>query len=153
MLATRVALSFAQDYPVLGAILIVPIFDTNPTDKPDPWGENAGTPGLTADRLLGGLEPTFREVSRDDWYYNPSKMPDHVVQELPPMAIALAKFDILYKQGKQFCEEHLQHRHDMRWKTFDGIHQVKDMDQVTAEGRLLREYIVDWCRRTYDVLY
>lgn len=54
--------------PPLGLILIVPLLDTNPATKPDPWGENAISPGLTSDRIMRGLDQSCERVSSDKWY-------------------------------------------------------------------------------------
>ena len=132
-----------ETFPVLALGLIVPLFDTNPGSKQDQWGRNENVPGLNTRYLLSSLDETFKGVSRDDWHHNPSKMPNSFRKKLPPMCIALAEFDPLYRSGKEFADQQeVLVGQKICFKEFKGIHQVKDMHQHTEEGRKLREYLV-----------
>jgi acetyl esterase/lipase len=133
----------AEKFPVLALGLIVPLFDTNPSSKQDPWGKNEDVPGLSTRYLLSSLEETFKGVSRHDWNNNPSEMPDFVREKLPPMCIAVAEFDPLYRSGKEFADrQKALAEQKIAYMEFRGIHQVKDLHQETAEGRNLRAYLV-----------
>jgi hypothetical protein len=137
-----------ETFSVLALGLIVPLFDTNPGSKRDPWGKNENVPGLNPHDLLSSLDKTFEGVSRDDWHNNPSKIPDSVRLKLPPMCIAVAEFDPLYLSGKVFVDrQKVLGEHRVCYKVFRGVHQVKDLD--TAERHNLRKYLVECFYRLF----
>ncbi|KAK5074561.1 hypothetical protein LTR70_010157 [Exophiala xenobiotica] len=117
------AIAARNDEPVYGLIALVPLIDTDPNLADDPWGDNENTVGLTSNRLLSDLEAAFNDDPRfrDHWHGNPYKMPDDVSEfkeRLRTRGVKVGGIEV------------------------DGLHQVKDMDQVTAAGRKARQYIL-----------
>lgn len=60
---------------------------------------------------------------------------------LPSTIMVFAKLDILYKWQVEFKNRLEALGVVVSWKEVDGLHQVKDMDQVTEAGREVRRYI------------
>jgi len=134
---------------VLALGLVVPLFDTDPGSKQDPWGKNGNVPGLDTAYLLSSLDETYKGVSRDEWENNPSKMPYSVRKTLPPMFIVTAIFDPLYPSGKEFADYQTELVKDAVWyMEVDSIHQAKDLHNYTAEGDKLRTSLVE-CYRSF----
>lgn len=135
--------------PVYGLITLVPVINTDPDLTNDPWGKNERTVGLTPEQLLEDLKLVFQGElpdDRDHWHCNPLKMPDEVVRMLPAMIMVSAKLDILYQSQVAF-KNRLQARGvKVDWSDFDGLHQMKDMDQVTDAGRAVRQHVTQKSR-------
>ncbi|KAK5083833.1 hypothetical protein LTR05_006339 [Lithohypha guttulata] len=138
------AIAARNDEPVYGLIALVPLIDTDPNLAGDPWGDNENTVGLRPTRLLSDLNAAFNDDPRfrDHWHGNPYKMPDDVVSMLPRTIILSAKLDILYRSQSKFKERLRTRGVKVSGIEVDGLHQVKDMDQVTAAGRKARQYIL-----------
>jgi acetyl esterase/lipase len=68
-------------------------------------------------------------------------MPDEVVRVLPSTTMVFATLDILYKSQVEFKNRLQAQGVEVGWKEVDGLHQVKDMDQVTGAGRAVRQYV------------
>ena len=123
---------------------MVPLVDTDPDLADSPWGDNEGTVGLTPNRLLGDLGTVFEGIDpllRNHWHSNPRKIPEEVVRELPRTVMALGKLDILYKSQVKFANLLRTQGVELDCMEVAGLHQVKDMDQVTAAGCSVREYV------------
>ena len=130
--------------PVCGLITLVPLTNTDPHLADDPWGENETTIGLTPDQLLGELRLAFEGEHpdyRDHWHSNPWKMPDEVVRMLPTVIMVSAKLDILYQSQVAFKNRLQAQGVKVDWRAFDGLHQVKDIDQVTEAGCAVRQHV------------
>ncbi len=133
-----------NEIPAYGLIGLVPLIDTDPDLAKDPWGDNESTVGLTPDRLLGDLRTVFEAEypgCRDHWHSNPSKMPDEVIRMLPRTFMVSAKLDILYQSQVELSNRLQAQRVEVDCPEVVGLHQVKDMDQVTEAGRRVRRYI------------
>ncbi|KAK5074437.1 hypothetical protein LTR70_010238 [Exophiala xenobiotica] len=145
-LAILIAAIMARNHELLyGVIALVPLIDTNPDLAASPWGENENTIGLTPRRLLEDLDAAFRDEDpefRLHWHSNPRKMPDYVMNQLPTVIMVLAKLDILYPSQVEFKTRLEDQGVNLSWIEVDGLHQVKDMDRVTAAGREVRQYIL-----------
>ena len=130
--------------PAFGLIALVPLIQTDPDLADNPWGENESTLGLTPDRLLSDLKTTFDGKypdCRDHWHSNPYKMSDEVVRMLPsPTIMVFAALDILYESDVEFKNRLQANGVKVSWMKANGLHQVKDMDQVTEAGRKVRQY-------------
>jgi acetyl esterase/lipase len=125
---------------------LVPLIDTDPDLADNPWGENEGTLGLTPAPLLGDIKTIFEGEHpnfRDHWHSNPCKMPDEAVIMLPKTIMVSARLDILYKSQVRFKDRLQAQGVEVGWMEVDGLHQVKDMDQVTKAGRAVRQYVTE----------
>lgn len=123
-------------------IAIVPVVQTHP-DRENPWGENERTPGLTPERLLTDFEIAFKGVEanfRDHWHGDPSKMSDEIIHKLPRIIMVSATLDILHISQAKFANRLQTQGVEVRWKTVDGLHQVKDMYQTRA-GQEVADYV------------
>ena len=123
--------------------MLVPLVNTDPSRTSDPWGENAGTIGLTQEQLLRDLSTAFESKhpdSREHWHSNPCKMPSEVMRLLPHSHIVIAKLDILYLSQVAFKNRLQAEGVKLHAIEVDGLHQVKDMDQETEAGRQVRDY-------------
>jgi acetyl esterase/lipase len=124
---------------------LVPLLDTAPDLADNPWGDNDNTIGLTPDRLLGDLRTVFEGKypdCRDHWHSNPSKMPDEVLRVLPRTVMVSATLDILHKSQVLFSNRLRDQEVEVDWMEADGIHQMKDMSQVTVAGGAVRRYVM-----------
>ena len=132
-----------QGEPAHGLITVAPLVDTNPGYAVDAWGENIDSLGLTPLRLLGELRRLFESnlADRNHWRYNPSRMPSWVIQTLPETVMVLATLDPLYKSQMKFWSHLNAEGIKVHWLAVDGLHMVKDMDQVTEAGRQVRQYV------------
>ena len=125
-------------------IALVPLINTDLDLADNSWGENESTLGLTPDRLLGDLKTTFEGRHpdyRNHWHSNPYKMPDEIIRMLPKTIMVFATLDILYKSQVEFKNRLQAQGVEVDWIEVDGLHYVKDMDQVTKAGRAVRQYI------------
>ena len=125
-------------------INLVPLVDTEPDLSDNPWGENEKTPGLRPNRLLDDLKTLFEGEHPDfrkNWHFNPFKMPDEVVKELPRTIMVFGTLDILYKSQVKFKNRLQAQGVEVDCMEVDGLHQVKDMDQVTEAGRKVWQYV------------
>lgn len=149
-LAILLAAIMSQNHELLyGIIAVVPLIDTDPNLAAGPWGKNENTIGLTPRRLLADLDAAFRDKDpgfRVHWHNNPRKMPDEVMKKLPTVVMVLAKLDILYPSQVKFKARLEDQGVNLSWIEVDGLHQVKDMDRVTAAGRKVRQYILEASR-------
>jgi acetyl esterase/lipase len=68
-------------------------------------------------------------------------MPDKVVRMLPRTIMVFATLDILYKSQVEFKNRLQAQGVEVGCMVVDGLHQVKDMDQVTEAGRAVRQYV------------
>ena len=137
------ALASQNKEPAFGLIMLVLLFDTDPSRTNDPWGDNAGTVGLTQEQLLRDLSIAFEgnhPDSREHWHSNPWKMPGEVMRLLPHSRMVIAKLDILYSSQVTFKIRLQAEGVRLHAIEVDGLHQVKDMDQGTEAGRQVREY-------------
>ena len=123
--------------------MLVPLINTDPSRTSDPWGENAGTIGLTEEQLLRDLSTVFEGEhadSREHWHSNPCKMPGEIKKLLPYSHMALAKLDILYPSQLAFKDSLQAEGVKLDAIEVDGLHQVKDMDRETKAGQQIRHY-------------
>jgi len=123
---------------------LVPLLDTAPDLADNPWGDNESTIGLTPDRLLGDLRTVFEGKypdCRDHWHSNPRKMPDEVLRVLPRTIMVSATLDILHKSQVLFSNRLRAQGVEVDRMEADGLHQVKDMNQVTEAGCAVRRYV------------
>ena len=124
---------------------MVPLLDTAPDLAENPWGDNDSTIGLTPDRLLGDLRTVFEGKypdCREDWHSNPCEMPDDVLRVLRRTVMVFATLDILHKSQVLFSNRLRDQGVEVDRMEADGLHQVKDMSQVTEAGCAVRHYIV-----------
>ena len=120
---------------------MVPVVNTDPDLADNPWGENKNTIRLTPDQLLGDLGQAFDGGPGDHWHSNPWKMPDEVIRMLPQIVMVSARLDILYRSQVAYKNRLQAQDVQIDWTEFDGLHQMKDMDQVTDAGRAVRQYV------------
>jgi acetyl esterase/lipase len=133
--------------PVYGVVAFVPLINTNPNPRGMPWGLVEDSPGLPPEKLLGSLNATFKYTkSRDHWRKNPSRWSDSRLGTLPRMVIGIARHDILRPQTLDFGQRMLAQGANISYICVDGIHQVKDMDQITKAGQQIRKFMLNWCR-------
>jgi len=129
---------------VYGLIGLVPLLNTASDLADNSWGDNESTIGLTPDHLLGDLRTVFKEKypdCRNHWHSNPRKMPDEVLRVLPRTIMVSATLDILHKLQVLFSN-HLQAQGvKVNRMKADGLHQMKDMNQVTEAGCAMRRYV------------
>ena len=109
-----------------------------------------GTPiERTHDRLLSNLKAAFKDDDpqiRDHWHSNPIKIPDDIVRMLPRTTMVSAKLDIRCPSQSKFKERFQTRGVRVSGIKVGGLHQVKDMDQVTAAGREVRLYVLQELR-------
>jgi acetyl esterase/lipase len=103
------------------------------------------SPGLTPERLLSSLRAAFKGSHEDNWRKNPSRWSDSRLGLMPPTVFALARHDVLKPEAIAFMHRMRSQGVHVFCDIFDGIHQVKDMDQVTQAGRQIRQFVLSWC--------
>lgn len=135
------AVAALNGQPTLGMVAIVPVVQTHPGHE-NPWGENEYTPGLVPEKLLNDLEIAFGGVGsefRDHWHSDPWKMPDETIRKLPRIIIVSARLDILHKSQTEFANRLQTQGVEVKWKTVDGLHQVKDVPNTA--GQEVADYV------------
>ena len=137
-----VVIAYAYNQPFHGVVAVVPLFDTNPDPRGNPWGLNADAPGLEPDRLMEELNNAFKRVQQDernDWTINPDRMPKEILQHIPRTVMVLAYLDILYLNGISFKYGLRNQGVQVESLEVNSIHQVKELYN-TEEGRRVWKY-------------
>ena len=133
-----------KEKPVYGLVLVVPLVDTCPDLAVDPWGQNPISFGLTTNRLLNELDERFGGLSgdrRNDWHYNPSKIPGKTIRKMGRITMIVSTFDVLLESQMRFRDQVKSSGPEVEWYQYDGLHMVNNMDQKTQAGRDVRHFL------------
>ena len=91
------------------------------------------------------LEVAFQNEDfnvRDNWHSNPRKIPDDVIRILPRMVIVAADLDILFPSQLALKTRLEAQSVSLSWIVVNGLHQVKDLDQVTEAGCEVKQRVL-----------